>query len=700
MGFLRKAASILLTAAAVSAAAACAAALAGCSSDSVSETEAEADETVDLTGQKCTIVRGDNCSRTTTEAAVALRKTLEAAGMTVSIETDWVKRGEEIKRFKNEIVIGRTNRPESEEIYSRMDGREPPYDYIVDIGEDRRAICAEDEFIAEAAGLFADEYMKWLAHGKDYEPEEMSREHVFPMPDMKLFGTDIGQWTIVYPGEYSDDDVADLQAIAGMIYTACGQHIGLVSTHENLAVSGRKILIGAASDKTPTGYDLAYIVEYDGSNLHIGGGNVWADWRAIYKHLLYEGFGTDYHLSQPKNADIRVENAEEGDDTKYRAFSISAWCTSGDAYETEEQVKQTAEAGFTKVNISGGGELRRDLMKWCAIYDLQILWSGLVSQTDVFDEASYVQTRQWLNAPHVWGFYLRDEPNSESFNTLAASTEEFAKYSDQVAFINLFPMYANQQQLGNDTYQEHIDQFMDTVKPKWTSVDIYPLNTVSLYDGYCENLDIMATACRERGIQFSVYLQSVSFASSKRTPSKADLEWQTWCIKSFGADEAIYFTYMTPYSSAEDFKDALIDHQLQPTDRYYYAQEINAKFAAADAAMAKYPKNAGAASVGAGSDAKFLKFDNQYDWSGYFSDLSTENKLLMGFFGNEDGGRAFTVVNCEDLREGGEASARFRTGSSVTVWRGGEPAVLEPDGEGYVEISLGRGEGAFCEING
>ena len=210
-----------------------------------------------------------------------------------------------------------------------------------------------------------------------------------------------------------------------------------------------------------------------------------------------------------------------------------------------------------------------------------------------------MSARSYFSAPHVWGFYLKDEPNSELFQTLANSTEQFASFTDQVAFINLFPMYANEQQLGNPTYQEHIDQFMDTVRPKWTSVDIYPLNTVNLYDGYCKNLDIMATACRNRDIRFSVYLQSVSFAESKRTPSKEDLEWQTWCIKSFGADEAIYFTYMTPYSSAEAFKDALIDHQLQPTKRWDYAKEINAEFAALDGAMADYPKNVGTASVGA-----------------------------------------------------------------------------------------------------
>ncbi len=674
-------------------------AAAGCSSGKDSETAEETEEIIDLTGKKCTIVRGDASSKATTAAAVALRKKLEAAGMTVKMETDWVKRGEEMTRYKNEIVVGRTNRPESEEIYGRMDGAEPPYDYIVNVGEDNNVICAPDDYIEEAVSLFADEYMKWLAHGKDYEVEEMSREHVFPMPGMTLFGSDIGEWTVVYPAEYTSEDIEDLNAVADMIYTASGRHIGISDTRGSSGPD-KQILIGTASELTPRSYDLSYIVRYDGSNLHIGGGNAWADWRAIYKHLLYEGFGTDYSLSQPKNLDVKVADAEEGDETKYRAFSVSAWCTAGDPYDTEELVKQTAEAGFTKVNITSSGDygLRRDLMKWCAIYDLQILWSGLVSQTDYFDASSYQQARDAFDAPHVWGFYLRDEPNAESFPALAYSTAQFAECSDQVAFINLFPMYANEQQLGTPTYQEHIDRFMDTVKPKWTSVDIYPLNTIALYDGYCENLDIMATACRDRGIQYSVYLQSVSFASSKRTPSKDDLEWQTWCIKSFGADEAIYFTYMTPYSSAEDFKDALIDHQLQPTKRYYYAQEINAEFSAVDAAFARYPQNLGVFSVNASDRTKFLQFDNQYDPSGMINGVETASPILIGCFSDGGDGRAFTVVNCEDLKQGNLADVRIKTDAAVTLWQNGISSSLQPDGEGYISLSLAVGEGVFCEI--
>ncbi len=653
-------------------------------------------EKADLTAFSCTIVRGDESSKAVTDAAVELRRILLDAGIDADIKTDWVKRGEEIKRFPNEILIGPTNRPESEALYDRMEDEEPPFDYIVRVGAEN-TVAAPDGYIGEAALLFAQTYLQKLTEGTIGEVDEMERKHVFPKEGLTIFGKDAGLWTLVVPADYPEEARADVEAISAMIYELSGKRLPVTDAPGG---AGNRILIGTASDLTPRSDDLACIVRYDGSDLHIGGGNRWADCRALYRHLLYEGFRADYSLNAPDCPDdVTLTDAADPDLSKDRFFSVSAWCTSGDAYDTEELVRQTAEAGFTKVNISGASDkaLSLDLMKWCAIYDLQILWSGLAAD-GVFGETEWNTCRRVLEAPHVWGYYLRDEPNSSLFGTLAKSTADTAEFTDKIAFINLFPMYANEQQLGNPTYLEHIESFLDTVKPVWTAVDIYPLNAHGLYDGYLKNMDIVADGCRRRDVRFSVYLQSVSFHSSKRTPSKEDLAWQTWCIRSFGANEAIYFTYMTPYSSAEDFKPALIDHDLNRTDRWYAAQEINAQFALTDEAFARYPRNLGAFSVNADRRSPYLQFDNQYDFSAVLKEIRTENRVLFGCFTDDAGRYAFSLVNCGDLQKDSPASVGIRTDAPVTVWQAGIPTVLEPDGEGFVTVGLGTGEGVFCEV--
>ena len=123
-----------------------------------------------------TIVRGDTSSKAVTDAAVELRKILEEAGVPVTLTTDWVKRGEEMKRFANEILIGPTNRPESEELYRRMAEAEEPLDWLMRAGE-VNCIAATDESVAEAVSLFAAEYLRQRTAGT--EDTEMERTHEF-----------------------------------------------------------------------------------------------------------------------------------------------------------------------------------------------------------------------------------------------------------------------------------------------------------------------------------------------------------------------------------------------------------------------------------------------------------------------------------------------------------------------------------------
>lgn len=648
-----------------------------------------------------TIVRGDNSSAAVTEAAKSLRKLLEIRNFQVDIKTDWVKRGEEIKPFPNEILIGPTNRPASEELYARMAETGEIYDYFIQLGA-VNCIAATDECVGEAAELFADEYAALRAAGNTEVTKEMERLHVFPARGMTLCGMDLAEWSIVCPVVYHKEDRAELELLASLFYEACGVRPAVVGASETIPTS-HAILFGTASKLTPREWDLSYIVHFDGKDLHIGGGNLWADLRALYNELIYGALGAGIDRSMPNPPlSIEFEDKTVPDVNGHRAFSVSAWVTSGDAYETEAQVKETAEAGFTKISVGGltNEGLRRNIMKWCAIYDLEILWAD--AHYTSIGENFWTRWSSGLDAPHVWGLYLCDEPNSSIFPDLAKCAKEVAGESLQVPFINLFPNYANQQQLGNRNYEEHIDEFFSTVEPPYASVDIYPCDTTGLYGGYMDNLDVFASACRRTKTPFSVYLQSVSFAASKRTPSEKDLEWQTWCIRSFGAAEAIYFTYMTPYSTAEDFKPALIDHNLERTDRWYAAQKINGEFAALDPAFARYPENLGAFAVNASGtnvSEAFMRFGNQYDFSTVLEEIDSEAPLLFGCFTDGADGYAFTVVSCQNLLRDKTADMRLKiAGKALTVWQNGKSTRLEPDGEGYFTISLACGEGAFCEV--
>ncbi|MCR5264061.1 MAG: DUF4838 domain-containing protein [Clostridiales bacterium] len=158
------------------------AAMTGCSSRADTETAVTEPEIAVPEGWSCTIVRGDTSSDAVIKAAMELRRILLDAGIDAALTTDWVNRGEEVVKFENEITIGATNRPESEELYARMAGAMD--DYIIMIG-DPMYIAATDESASEAAGIFAGEYLRWLSSGAETggETKEMERQHVF---DRKL----------------------------------------------------------------------------------------------------------------------------------------------------------------------------------------------------------------------------------------------------------------------------------------------------------------------------------------------------------------------------------------------------------------------------------------------------------------------------------------------------------------------------------
>ena len=82
---------------------------------------------------------------------------------------------------------------------------------------------------------------------------------------------------------------------------------------------------------------------------------------------------------------------------------------------------------------------------------------------------------QLPESPVVWGYYIRDEPNARDFPELRKTVDEIRKARPgRLAYINLFPNYASEQQLGTKTYEEHVRRFVEEVGVDVLSMDHYP----------------------------------------------------------------------------------------------------------------------------------------------------------------------------------------------------------------------------------
>ena len=114
---------------------------------------------LDGTDMKYSLVRPEHASDEERDAAVKLRSAFKDKFKIddVSLSDDWIKRGETLEEGLLEILVGDTNRPESQIVKNSLSGEM----YAVAVLNEKIVICASaDEYIEDAVDYFIDTYIK------------------------------------------------------------------------------------------------------------------------------------------------------------------------------------------------------------------------------------------------------------------------------------------------------------------------------------------------------------------------------------------------------------------------------------------------------------------------------------------------------------------------------------------------------------
>jgi len=183
-------------------------------------------------------------------------------------------------------------------------------------------------------------------------------------------------------------------------------------------------------------------------------------------------------------------------------------------------------------------------------------------------------TQETGSHPAVLGYYLKDEPSADMFPGLAAVSKAFLTAApEKIPYINLFPNYANQQQLGTETYEEHVEKYVTTVDPPIISYDHYALMEYEpLRKGYFANLETMRRASLKYKRPFwNIVLSNAHFRY--REPSAADIRFQIFTTLAYGGKGISYFTYFAPHSG--NYRMAPIDQFGNRTATWSYVQNVN-----------------------------------------------------------------------------------------------------------------------------
>jgi hypothetical protein len=254
---------------------------------------------------------------------------------------------------------------------------------------------------------------------------------------------------------------------------------------------------------------------------------------------------------------------------------VTYWCGPS---MTDATATQMAEGGFNLV--------------WCGEQELNMahkhglraqLTDGLLSPATLENPAQ----REKLDAliarvrlhPALYDYFITDEPTATNFPALGKLVAYLRERDPaHLAYINLFPTYASNDQLGNkgDTvtaYREHLQQYVDIVKPGLISYDHYQFSVAGDNEGYFLNLGMIRRAAQDAGLPFLNIVQAATWSPSMRVPTGDEVRYLAYTTLAYGAQGISYYVYCCPGHTG-----AIANTNGTPTPLYYTLKTLNREF--------------------------------------------------------------------------------------------------------------------------
>jgi hypothetical protein len=215
---------------------------------------------------------------------------------------------------------------------------------------------------------------------------------------------------------------------------------------------------------------------------------------------------------------------------------------------TDAVAQQMAEGGWNTI--------------WCNEKELDVaqrhglraeLHDGLISPENLEQPAQ----REKLDAliarvrthPALYSYFVTDEPNATNFPGLGKLVAYLRERDPaHMAYINLFPTYANNGQLGTagdkiTAYKKHLDQYIEIVKPQLISYDHYQFAVKGDTPDYFLNLSLIQRAAQEAKLPFLNIVQAATWSASMRVPTPDEMRYLVYTTMAYGAQGISYYVY-------------------------------------------------------------------------------------------------------------------------------------------------------------
>ena len=184
--------------------------------------------------------------------------------------------------------------------------------------------------------------------------------------------------------------------------------------------------------------------------------------------------------------------------------------------------------------------------------------------------------------PALYAYHLVDEPNASQFPSLGKLVAYLRERDPlHLAYINLFPTYANNQQLGTKgdvvtAYKEHVRRYVEQVKPSLISYDHYQFRLKGDTDQYFLNLAMIRRAAQEAGVPFLNIVQACTWAPDViRVPKPDELRYLVYSTLAYGAQGISYYVY-----ACANHHGSLVSLDGTPGPLYHAVKAYNREFVA------------------------------------------------------------------------------------------------------------------------
>ena len=209
---------------------------------------------------------------------------------------------------------------------------------------------------------------------------------------------------------------------------------------------------------------------------------------------------------------------------------VTYWEGAASVDLTDAVAQHAVDGGFNLVWVRSLAQLNLAHQ-----YGLRGLWVGST------DDPTVAQIR---THPAHYGYYITDEPSAAAFPELGAIVARLRNVDpDHVAYINLFPSYASNEQLGTNGYQEHLSQYMSVVQPSLLAYDHYSFFNGADGPDYFKNLAIISHTARQANIPFMNTVQASAWFSSWRVPNEHELRFLNYTTLAYGGQGISYWAY-------------------------------------------------------------------------------------------------------------------------------------------------------------